>query len=66
MYIKKDMFAYFLAKKGISKKEACKELKLSVNTVNNWLHRKVKTPVWKAIYVAEYLNADLEMVFQKA
>lgn len=40
MYIKKDMFAYFLAKKRISKKEACKELKLSVNTVNNWLHKK--------------------------
>ena len=61
--IKKDVFMYLLAKKGKSKAGACRELNISVNTVNNWLHKGIKTPLGKAMYVAEYLEAELETVF---
>lgn len=61
--IKKDVFMYLLAKKGKSKAGACREMNISVNTINNWLHKNTKTPVGKALYVAEYLEADIEEVF---
>ena len=54
---------YLLAKKGKSKAGACREMNISVNTINNWLHKNTKTPVGKALYVAEYLEADIEEVF---
>lgn len=54
---------YLLAKKGKSKAGACREMNISVNTLNNWLHKNTKTPVGKAMYVAEYLEADVEEVF---
>ena len=66
MKIKKDMFNFLLAKKGLTKAEACRELKLSVHTVNNWLHKATRTPLGKAMYVAEYLEAELEEVFSYA
>lgn len=66
MYMKKNVFGYLLAKKGITKKKACEELKLSVNTVNNWLHRNVKTTVGKAMYISEYFNVELEELFDLA
>lgn len=63
MKLNKDMFNYLLAKKGVTKTEACRELKLSVNTVNNWLHKGIKTPIGKAMYISEYLGAELNVVF---
>lgn len=63
MKIKKDMFNFLLAKKGLTKAEACRELKLSVHTVNNWLHKNVKTPPGKAMYIADYLGVELNVVF---
>lgn len=66
MFIKKDVFMYLLAKKGISKAGACRDMKISVNTVNNWLHKATRTPLGKAMYVAEYLEAELEEVFSYA
>lgn len=63
MLLKKDVFMYLLAKKGKSKAGACREMNISVNTLNNWLHKNTKTPVGKAMYVAEYLEADVEEVF---
>lgn len=61
--IKKDVFMYLLAKKGKSKASACRELKISVNTVNNWLHKGIKTPLGKAMYLSEYFGVELETVF---
>ena len=66
LLIKKDVFMYLLAKKGKSKAGACRELNISVNTVNNWLHRGTKTSLGKAMYVSEYLEVELEEVFSPA
>lgn len=63
MNIKKDVFNFLLAKMGKTKTEACRELKLSVNTVNNWLHKGIKTPTGKAMYIAEYLGVELSTIF---
>lgn len=63
MNINKIKLKYLLNKKGISVKQMCNELKLSVNTLNNWLYKGVKTPKHKAILLAEYLEANIEDIF---
>lgn len=63
MNIKKDIFNLMLLKKRISKKEACNQLGFSVNTVNNWLHKNIRTPVAKAMYIAEYFGVELDYMF---
>ena len=63
MNIDNIKFRYLLSKKGVSTRQICKDLNLSINTLYNWLYKGVKTPLYKAMLIAEYLETDLEDVF---
>lgn len=49
-------------KKGITTRQMCKDLNLSINTLYNWLYKGVKIPVPKAMVLAEYLETNLENI----
>lgn len=62
MNIDNIKFRYLLSKKGISTRQICKDLNLSINTLYNWLYKGVKVPMPKAMVLAEYLETNLENI----
>lgn len=63
MNINKIKLKYLLLKKGLSTRQMCNDLNLSNNTLNNWLYKGVKTPLHKAMIIADYLGVNLEDLF---
>lgn len=56
MFLNTELFKHILKENHMTIKSFSEEIGMSRDSINNWLHRGVKVPEWKAEMIMEFLE----------